>query len=320
MGSFGDRLKKEREQRGISLEDIALTTKIGTRLLRALEDEKFDQLPGGIFNKGFVRAYARHVGIDVEQAVADYVAALGENQLKVADDALPLPPPAARVRESMPDPRIPVVRESRRRDAAAEIPWGLLAILLLLIALAFASWSYYHREQRVETHQSAVPLPVPAPSTAGTLPSANSQGPSQTSQPGTATNPVSSTAIEPEPQPTSQTTPVAQAVPQSSAPTPTVIADSFTVSLKGNEESEECWVSVSLDGKPPVEAILVAPSEKTFRARSEIVVRAGNVGALDVFFNGRKLPSQGEYGTVKILTFHPQGLQPPPPKPSAPTQ
>src|SRR5215831_710121 len=77
MGSFGDRLKKEREQRGITLDDISLNTKIGTRLLRALEEEKFDQLPGGIFNKGFVRAYARHVGLDEEQTVADYMSAAG---------------------------------------------------------------------------------------------------------------------------------------------------------------------------------------------------------------------------------------------------
>src|ERR1700751_2430818 len=80
MGSFGDRLKKEREQRGITLDDISLTTKIGTRLLRALEEEKFDQLPGGIFNKGFVRAYARHVGIDEDQAVADYISTIDANQ------------------------------------------------------------------------------------------------------------------------------------------------------------------------------------------------------------------------------------------------
>src|SRR6201987_4368423 len=85
MGSFGDRLKKEREQRGITLDDISLTTKIGTRLLRALEEEKFEQLPGGIFNKGFVRAYARHVGLDEDQTVADYMTAAGGPQPQPAE-------------------------------------------------------------------------------------------------------------------------------------------------------------------------------------------------------------------------------------------
>ena len=75
MGQFGEKLRRERELRGITLEEVAIATKIGTRNLRALEEEKFGQLPGGIFNKGFVRAYARYVGIDEEQAVSDYLAA-----------------------------------------------------------------------------------------------------------------------------------------------------------------------------------------------------------------------------------------------------
>ncbi|MGH9651580.1 MAG: helix-turn-helix domain-containing protein, partial [Terriglobales bacterium] len=77
MGTFGQRLKREREMRGVSLDEIAQATKIGTRSLRALEDEDFDRLPGGIFNKGFVRAYARFLGVDEEQAVADYLVASG---------------------------------------------------------------------------------------------------------------------------------------------------------------------------------------------------------------------------------------------------
>jgi hypothetical protein len=149
MGSFGDRLKKEREQRGISLDDISLTTKIGTRLLRALEEEKFDQLPGGIFNKGFVRAYARYVGLDEDQAVADYMIAIGANlqrpEQAVAIAPPPVPPPP--VAAPAPKPRIDVLQEIRRWVPPEQIPWGLLAISLLVIALAFATWSYFHRPQ-----------------------------------------------------------------------------------------------------------------------------------------------------------------------------
>src|ERR1035438_9515350 len=75
VGSFGERLRREREMRAISLDDIADATKIGTRLLRALEEEHFELLPGGIFNKGFVRAYAKYVGLNEEEAVADYLQA-----------------------------------------------------------------------------------------------------------------------------------------------------------------------------------------------------------------------------------------------------
>jgi hypothetical protein len=82
LGAFGDKLRKQREQRGIALDAISNTTKIGTRMLRALEDEHFDQLPGGVFNKGFVRAYARQVGLDEEEAITDYLAALRESQIQ----------------------------------------------------------------------------------------------------------------------------------------------------------------------------------------------------------------------------------------------
>jgi Helix-turn-helix domain/Domain of unknown function (DUF4115) len=82
VGTFGEKLRKQRERRGIELEAISNTTKISTRMLRALEDENFDQLPGGVFNKGFVRAYARQIGLNEEQAVAEYLEALRDSQLQ----------------------------------------------------------------------------------------------------------------------------------------------------------------------------------------------------------------------------------------------
>ena len=64
--------------RGISLDQIVATTKIGRRLLTALEEEQFDLLPGGIFNKAYVRAYAKCVGMNEDEAVAEYLAAAQE--------------------------------------------------------------------------------------------------------------------------------------------------------------------------------------------------------------------------------------------------
>jgi cytoskeletal protein RodZ len=90
LGAFGEKLRKQREQRGIELDAISNTTKISTRMLRALEEEHFDQLPGGVFNKGFVRAYARHVGLDEQEAIADYLAALNGSQVPPQEN-LPAP-------------------------------------------------------------------------------------------------------------------------------------------------------------------------------------------------------------------------------------
>src|SRR5580693_5693983 len=72
MTNFGASFKKARESKAISLVQIAAETRISTRFLSAIENEEFNLLPGGIFNRGFVRAYAEKVGIDPDQAVADY--------------------------------------------------------------------------------------------------------------------------------------------------------------------------------------------------------------------------------------------------------
>ena len=72
MTNFGATLKKARESKGISLDQIANQTRISTRFLAAIENEEFQLLPGGIFNRGFVRSFAEAVGLDPDQAVAAY--------------------------------------------------------------------------------------------------------------------------------------------------------------------------------------------------------------------------------------------------------
>ncbi len=72
MGTFGESLRRERETRGITLEDISKATKISVRLLQAIENEDFSRLPGGVFNVNFVRQYARHAGMDEDRVVGEF--------------------------------------------------------------------------------------------------------------------------------------------------------------------------------------------------------------------------------------------------------
>ena len=73
MSSFGEELKRERELREISLREISEATKVNLRYLDALERNDFERLPGGVFNKGFVRAYAEYIGVDPETMVNAYL-------------------------------------------------------------------------------------------------------------------------------------------------------------------------------------------------------------------------------------------------------
>jgi cytoskeletal protein RodZ len=91
VGKFGDKFRKERERREIKLEDVSNSTKIGSRMLRAIEEERFDQLPGGVFNKGFIRAYAKYLGLDEEETITGYVAALNQFNSQQWDAEKPAP-------------------------------------------------------------------------------------------------------------------------------------------------------------------------------------------------------------------------------------
>jgi cytoskeleton protein RodZ len=72
MTSLGQELKRAREERGITLQDISNATHVGLRFLHAIENDTFDVLPGGVFNRAFVRKFAKQVGYDEEQAVRIY--------------------------------------------------------------------------------------------------------------------------------------------------------------------------------------------------------------------------------------------------------
>jgi cytoskeletal protein RodZ len=78
MPSFGETLRRERELRGVSLREIADATKISVRFLQALEKDRLDVLPGGVFRRAFVKQYARHLGLDSERLVAEFVYAHGD--------------------------------------------------------------------------------------------------------------------------------------------------------------------------------------------------------------------------------------------------
>ena len=173
MGSFGDRLQRERELRGITLEEIAEATKIGTRSLRALEEQEFDKLPGGIFNKGFVRAYARYLGLDEEQAVADYLAALSEAQ---AAGKATRQEPGGNAAAPERNIFIPEVEDSQ----PLRLPLGPIAVVVVVAVLLFSGWRYYTqhglpnlRHVRAAGQQPSPPAAKPAAAPDASRPGAN---------------------------------------------------------------------------------------------------------------------------------------------------
>jgi cytoskeletal protein RodZ len=133
MGNFGEDLRKERLSRGIALEQITAITKISSRFLLALEQEKFSLLPGGILNKGIVRGYAGAIGLDPGTWTERYLKAYSTSETN-CDEGRGWATFANNVGKA----RI-------QRHEAVEMRWRWAgAIVLLLVVLAAAFFSVYY--------------------------------------------------------------------------------------------------------------------------------------------------------------------------------
>lgn len=143
MPSFGEGLRRERELRGIELRDVAEATKISVRFLQALESDRVDVLPGGLFQRAFVRQYALYLGLDPERTVAEYLFAFGGQSTPAPVVATP-PPAAPRVR---------------------------VAYVILLVATVAAAAYLWPRGRAVESEAAAVAPTTLPPATLAPMPS-----------------------------------------------------------------------------------------------------------------------------------------------------
>ena len=282
--SFGERLKREREMRGIKLEDIAESTKIGKRNLLALEEEHFDQLPGGIFNKGFVRAYAKYLGLDEEQAVNDFLVASANYDQPAALQ----PPPTSWVKA----PAMPSDDAIRRRNRIR-----VLLVALLLVG-GFGGWFYWKGRLRAAENRSDQEAAQPAPPNAA---STSDNSASRTA----AAGPVGSPSTSDE----SNNLASAEPLHPSSAAPGTAESKAgervFTIRIQAREDT---WVNVTSDGKQVMDVVIPAGQERVIHARQELVLKTGNAAGIEVAHNGVALPPIGNEREVKTLTFNASGL------------
>ena len=143
-GTFGELLKRERELREVSLNELTVKTRVPPKFLEALENEDWGKLPGGVFNRGFVRAIARYLGLSEEHFLAEYDLAHRDHEV--------IPPPA---------PPNPIPSPPKWLVAL-----GLLVILIALAGVVIGSvygWRRYaaHRAAKralASSQQSQLPI------------------------------------------------------------------------------------------------------------------------------------------------------------------
>jgi cytoskeletal protein RodZ len=153
-GNFGERLKRERELREVSPSEIVSATRISLRFLEALENEDWDKLPGGIFNRGFVRSISQYLGLDEEDLLAEYDLAHGDQSeaLQAVENRTPAPP----------------------RWIIAALAVGTLVVIAALVVAGVYGWqryfAYHHAKQSSSVISRSLEAAQPSSLSAGDPP------------------------------------------------------------------------------------------------------------------------------------------------------
>lgn len=148
VGQFGEGLRQARETRGVALATITDSTKISLRHLSALEQERFDQLPGGVFNKGIVRGYARVVGLDEDEWVDRYLSAYQQSGFSKPEQA-----EWVEFAEN-----VVKGRKTEGERPAMRLRWAGVALLVTLIAgLGWFVYQYVHEKSALDRGQAEQP-------------------------------------------------------------------------------------------------------------------------------------------------------------------
>lgn len=146
--AFGDWLRRQREMREISLRDIADRTKISLRYLEAMEADRFDLLPAPIFAKGFLREYARYVGLSPDEVVNHY---------------LSVQQPRADEEEVKKDSTLAGQRPNRPKPVRNWTYGLFLALAVLVLIGVVAALAWYVENRREDPAADVTPPPIAAP-------------------------------------------------------------------------------------------------------------------------------------------------------------
>jgi cytoskeleton protein RodZ len=270
-GSFGELLKRERELREVTLNEVTVATRIPPRFLEAFEREDWEKLPGGVFNRGFVRAIARYLGLDEENLLSEYDLAYGEQHGAMpvpVDNPIPAPPKWA-------------------------VAVATLVILLLAVGVVWGSVYSWHR---YSARRAAKRAALTASATSGQLqaPSAAPASGSNAALPA----PKSPSVNASDPTARANSSPTSTAPPASDSSSAAPQRLDLAVSTSGQTR-----VRVVADGRVVLDSHLPAGETRRLFARNQFVVSAARPDAVLLEMNGQTMPpltSVGAGGTMVL--------------------
>ena len=330
MTVIGETLRRERLRRNLELDEISRELKISPKFLEAIEDERFDKLPRGVFAKSFVRQYARLLGLDEEELAGEVQRAVEPPRAgpHFAEQAPQPAPSEIRV------PRVEVwenVADSRLSRSSSLPALAMVVLAMLLCSGVYALWQRTRRtvpprEEGAVPAQTAQGQPPRLPHTEPAASPETAQPQSSQAQP-PAQNSPDRPAVDgaapgtPEPKPGVSTAPGAVAIapspvaPGTTPPPATVTqvqlpASNPNAPVRVAVTAEDLvWVSAKTDGKVSFSGTLAANQTRTFDANDTVTLRLGNAGGVTIKLNGQPVGAVGPKGQVRTVQFTSGGFQ-----------
>jgi cytoskeleton protein RodZ len=341
MKRVGQILKEERERRQISLSEIAIATKVNVKFLQAIEDGNLSILPQKTFLRGFVRAYARHLGIDVEGVLEAFQEEMGSTNPSPPEGAAPGEAPKAKATtagSAVTATSAPVGIEEKRTAAGRMAIGGALLALIVVIFIVHKTVEKYERESDASnvdvTTGASEGLPASTPDGAGlqaiptdVFPSlvpgevaATTVAPSGippvvtgpalvapivTVGPTAAPTAFPSPTIKPLPttKPSPSPSPIPTSTPKpTSAPTPSPAPKAAPQEVIV-ESLDNVTLEFRIDGGPIQTLNLKTDQIHTFKASYSVLIDISNGGAVNVIHNGRDRGVPGTLGKNVKLKF-----------------
>ena len=292
MATFGETLKREREKRKISLREVSEATKIGVRYLEAMEANQLESLPGGLFNKGFIRAYAKFMELDPEALVNSYL--YDVTRLPGASEA------RRRVEASMAEDAIPIAWQELAKSRARRMPKsGVLAALgAAVVVVAAGAWLLSARAPAMERDEPAQAEPAQA---AGLLRPRGAASPSPEPTPDPSFDPSVAPPVEPAPADHTKKDagPAPEAASLAAPARPERAPWRLALFLSTTETTD---VSLYCQGVEELARELMPGETVTISCPSEAYLSASNAGALLINVNGKDCMPLGERG-AELINF-----------------
>ncbi|MFZ0037894.1 MAG: helix-turn-helix domain-containing protein [Candidatus Acidiferrales bacterium] len=283
---FGERLKRERELRGVSLEEIEAATRIKIKYLEALESENWAELPGGIFNRGFIRTVARYLGMDEDSILAEYTIARKDS----AADA----------------PRFVSLEKQPRLWPRSVEKGATLAICLAAIcAICWLGYRGVSGAWRAAASYRAERATVPASPLPGAV--SHATGPSAAVPP--AALPPSSTSPPAAPAPIEAgMAPIPSRILEKNesarvVPSVAAAADTKTYFQMKVEAGKSARIRVLADRHLVYTGHITAGETRRYRARNTFEIFSSDSGAVLIELEGQTMPPLGPSGQPGGATF-----------------